>query len=239
MPYPSTSFILAIVVAALVIPAIAGSAQPPRIKTLNGTIVGSSQNSIDSFLGIPFAKPPTGALRLKPPRPIDQPLGIFHATGTPTACPQIIASSVSTGAPATSTPAPLPEGEDCLTLNIQRPSNISLEKKLPVLFWIFGGAFQVGSTQTANASTIIQKSQALGSEIIYVTANYRANGFGFLAGKELQRDGSTNLGLRDQRAALQWVAENIEGMYYISRRQHKSGCCLLGANVVRTNSLWG
>ena len=60
-----------------------------------------------------------------------------------------------------------------------------------------------------DASTLISRSVSLGAPVIYVAVSYRLAGFGFLAGRELQQDGSTNLGLRDQRLGLQWVAENI------------------------------
>lgn len=69
--------------------------------------------------------------------------------------------------------------------------------------------FEFGSTQLYSGASIIQESVTVGHPVLYVAINYRVSGFGFLAGKELQADGSTNLGLRDQRLALQWVAENI------------------------------
>lgn len=72
-----------------------------------------------------------------------------------------------------------------------------------------GSGFEVGSTQMYDGTPIVSESIALGHPIIYVAVNYRVGGFGFLAGKELQSDGSTNLGLRDQRMGLKWVAENI------------------------------
>lgn len=185
--------------------ALAGT---PTVFICNGTVTGSSYDGIDTFWGIPYAKPPVDELRLRPPRSIDQPFGTLHATSIPTACPQMIVST--DGAQAAAAP---PEGEDCLTINVQRPSNIPQRGKalLPVMFFIYGGGFQVSSTQTYNASAIIKASQALGEDIIFVAANYRGNGFGFLGGREVQRDGSANLGLRDQRLALEWVAENIQG----------------------------
>jgi carboxylesterase type B len=102
-----------------------------------------------------------------------------------------------------------PQGEDCLTLNVQRPAGTTSNSKLPVLFYIHGGAFEAGTAQRFDGSEIIQKSTALGEPILYVTAEYRLSAFGFLPRKELQEDGSTNLGLCDQRAALRWVQENI------------------------------
>lgn len=80
---------------------------------------------------------------------------------------------------------------------------------MPVLVWIYGGGFTAGSTQIYDASAIVQKSMSLGEPIVYVEMNYRLGGFGFLSGKELSEAGATNLGLRDQRKALEWVQENI------------------------------
>lgn len=176
----------------------------PSVTTRNGTVVGSSLLGIDTFKGIPFAEPPVGNLRLRPPQPLSKGYGTKQATAIPTACPQMSElGGVMPSMPAT------PNGEDCLTLNIQRPSNTSTDHPLPVLFWIFGGGFEFGSTQMYDASPIIQASMQYGQPIVYVAINYRLNGFGWLAGKELQKEGATNLGLRDQRMALEWVAENI------------------------------
>jgi carboxylesterase type B len=100
-------------------------------------------------------------------------------------------------------------GEDCLTLNVQRPSNATTNSSLPVVYWIFGGAFEFGSTQTYDASELISTSVAQGKDIIHVAVNYRVGGFGWLAGKEILKDGSANLGHLDQRLGLQWVADNI------------------------------
>ena len=179
-----------------------------QVQIKNGTVIGSSKGGVDAFLGIPFAKPPTGHLRLKPPQPIDSLLGTINATTVPTACPQLLSVATASTPAAAST---APEGEDCLTLNVYRPADIPSGKKLPIMFWIYGGGFQVSSTQTFNATALVRKSQALNNPMVHVAVNYRGGGFGFLAGKQLQRDHSTNLGLRDQRAGLHWVAENIGG----------------------------
>lgn len=101
------------------------------------------------------------------------------------------------------------EGEDCLTVSVQRPSTANTNSKLPVVAWLFGGGFEFGSTQTYDGTGFVQQSALLGKPVIYVSINYRVGGFGFLAGKELQGDGSTNLGLRDQRLGLQWIQDNI------------------------------
>ncbi|KAK4064343.1 hypothetical protein Trihar35433_7860 [Trichoderma harzianum] len=192
-------------------------ADGPTVALRYSTVVGSSSNGVDSFRGIPYAQPPVGSLRLKPPQPITSSLGEVQATATPKACPQFSSQFTPSGLP----PALVDiitnisnvvqnQDEDCLTLNVQRPSDASSGSKLPVVFFIYGGAFESGATQGVDSTNLIQASIASGTPIIFVAANYRLGGFGFLAGKELLNDGSTNLGLRDQRLALQWVADNIE-----------------------------
>ncbi|KAI9712256.1 MAG: hypothetical protein M1828_001699 [Chrysothrix sp. TS-e1954] len=190
----------------------------PKVTIKNGTVIGSSTGSVESFKGIPFAQPPTGTLRLKPPQSITQSFGTITATGTPTSCPQLFSNVDSSNVPDSVLGMlmdnPLlqrvqTQGEDCLTLNVQRPAGTTASSKLPVLFWIYGGGFELGSTQTYDGTSLVQKSSSLGHKVIYVAVNYRVAGFGFLAGKELQKDGSTNLGLRDQRLGMEWVQENV------------------------------
>ncbi|WPG98872.1 putative secreted lipase [Acrodontium crateriforme] len=193
----------------------------PAVTIPNGTVIGSTFGNVDSFLGIPYAQPPVGDLRLRRPLPLQNRFGTLHATTVPRSCPQFVTAvntssfgqQVSDAIGATKFFADVGnQGEDCLTLNIQRPSagKILPSQKLPVLFWIYGGGFEFGSTSMYDASSIIQRSIDLDQPIIYVSINYRVNAFGFLPGADLASEGATNLGLRDQRLAMQWVAENIE-----------------------------
>jgi carboxylesterase type B len=176
------------------------------INTQYATIVGSNLLGIDSFKGIPYAQPPVGQLRLKPPQPIASPLGTVTATGTPRSCSQFTMQYNTGDLPqdvlADLMNSPLYQaitdsGEDCLTVNVQRPSSATADSKLPVLFWIYGGAWEAGSTQTYDGSDLISTSVAQGKDIIYVSVNYRLSGFGFLPGAEVLKDGSSNLGLLD------------------------------------------
>jgi acetylcholinesterase len=80
---------------------------------------------------------------------------------------------------------------------------------LPVVFWVFGGGFEFGSTQTYDASEFISTSLAQKKDVIYVAVNYRLGGFGYLPGSEILKNGSANLGLLDQRLGLQWTADTI------------------------------
>ncbi|KAN0098489.1 lipase [Hyaloscypha variabilis] len=182
------------------------------------TIIGSTGTSVETFNGIPFAQPPTGSLRLKPPQSLTAPLGTVTATGTAQACPQFFFSDATSSFPTdvlgilldtplfqTITDA----GEDCLTLNVNRPVGTTSTSKLPVLFWIFGGGFELGSSLMYDGASLVADSITDGQPIIFVGVNYRVGGFGFLPGKEILADGSSNLGLLDQRLGLQWVADNI------------------------------
>merc|ERR1712070_658004 len=201
-------------------------AAAPSATIKNGTIVGSTTNNVDSFSSIPFALPPTGSLRLKPPqsRTSAFPGGTFTATAPAKACPQFAFQVDGTDLPndipsdvlgeLLNTPLfqkALNEDEDCLQINVQRPAGTSKDAKLPVLFWIYGGGFEAGWASMFDGSKIIQKSVDLGQPIMYVSVGYRVGGFGFLAGDDLAKEGSTNLGLRDQRLGLQWVQDNIAG----------------------------
>ncbi|KAI6117842.1 sterol esterase [Pisolithus croceorrhizus] len=102
------------------------------------------------------------------------------------------------------------QSEDCLYLNVIRPTNTSAGAKLPVIVWFYGGAFETGDASAYNGAPIVGRSSALGSEVIYVSFNYRLNAFGFLAGEEVLEEGSANVGMYDQRMALQWIQDNIE-----------------------------
>lgn len=191
----------------------------PTVQITGGTIIGSSDLTVETFNGIPFAEPPVGDLRLRAPQPLKRPLGTFTAVGNPKSCPQQTPIDLNSfGLPAdvlsqvTSNPVvqiATDTSEDCLTLNVQRPAGISTNTSLPVLVWIYGGGFEFGSTQMYNGANLIKTSIALGKPFLFVEMNYRVSGWGFLAGKELQAEGNTNLGLRDQRLALQWVQDNI------------------------------
>lgn len=99
--------------------------------------------------------------------------------------------------------------EDCLTINVQRPGGVKEGDDLPVLLWIFGGGFEIGSTAMYDGAHVVQTGIELGKPVVFVAMNYRVAGFGFLGGKEILADGSANLGLLDQRLAMQWVADNI------------------------------
>lgn len=175
----------------------------PIGTTRNGTFVGVKvpQLSQDIFRGIPFAH----ATRFSVATSLND-----SWTGTRDA----IESGLSCSGFGTNNLLPyLKTGEDCLNLNVVRPSSIHGGARLPVMVWIFGGGFRQGSANDRefNTSYIVQNSINLGKPVIVVSINYRLSMFGWLYSVEAQSQGVTNLGLRDQWKALEWINENIAG----------------------------
>lgn len=178
-----------------------GSNGLPTVQTKNGTYSGvhSPGYQQDFFLGMPFAQPPVGDLRFSNPVPLNSSWdGTIEATSYAPACvgygPSQIGYEVS---------------EDCLYLNVIRPSNI--EGPLPVAVWIFGGGFVQGSGSDLryNMSFIVNRSVDIEQPIMAVTLNYRLSAWGFLNSDEVASSGNSNFGIRDQRLALHWIQENI------------------------------
>lgn len=200
----------------------------PTVTIKNGTVVGTSSGGVEKFLGIPYALPPVKDRRLRQPAAITTTFGSLMATATPSYCPQFNASTSAGSSPASATDLPsinsngtsvaallvnlvqpASQSEDCLYLSVHRPSGVKYLSDVPVVVWIHGGAFQIGGSGTYNADALFTKAGLLGEPFVFVAINYRLSSFGFLPGEELSRENNTNLGLRDQRAALHWVAENI------------------------------
>ncbi|EQL02755.1 hypothetical protein G6O67_008267 [Ophiocordyceps sinensis] len=213
---PSSQFILNEPSSQLILNEPSSPVMP--VKLASGTIVGRSHLGIDTFNGIPYADPPVGPLRLKPPQKLSRNLGTLDATGTAPTCPQMPIPDETRNAIQRVSSAlldfpffqvPDPQQEDCLTVSVQRSSGTKPDAKLPVLVWIYGGAFQLGSTNGYDASSLLNEAAGDGLPFVYVAINYRVGGFGFMPGVEILRDGSANLGLLDQRMAIEWVAENI------------------------------
>src|SRR6185437_7232477 len=156
---------------------------------------------VRAFLGIPFAAPPLGDLRWRPPQPPERWKGVHDASRYGHRCMQgrIYADMVFQD------PGP---SEDCLYLNVFSPAKADRGKKLPVMFWIHGGGYQAGSASEPrhNGDYLPLKG------VVLVTINYRLGVFGFLATPALagEDDGAAgNYGLMDQVAALKWVHANI------------------------------
>ncbi|KAJ6552220.1 extracellular triacylglycerol lipase precursor [Mycena vulgaris] len=171
----------------------------PTIRLGKTTLVGLDIPTLhqDLFAGIPFAEPPLGSLRLKPPVLKASLHGdTFNASSFGPACLQ-------TGLPLSAM------SEDCLTINILRPSGTPANAKLPVMFWTYGGGFDMGASVIYNGSGIVAQSVARGTPVIYVNFNYRLGPLGFPQGQEADNRGALNLALKDQITALEWVQLNI------------------------------
>lgn len=171
------------------------------VATMSGDVQGVDRGSSCAFLGIPFAVPPIGDLRWKPPRSAAPwAPATLNATSAPSPCPSI-------NPPGTETTQ---GSEDCLTLNIWVPDPTPASPA-PVIVWIHAGAFIAGS-----ASATAHNGQAMAERTgaIVVASNYRLGPFGFLGHRALTAEdaaypSSGNYGLLDQRAALAWVRDHI------------------------------
>ncbi|RVD87381.1 uncharacterized protein DFL_001617 [Arthrobotrys flagrans] len=174
----------------------------PKAYIRNGTVFGrhSPEWNQDFFLGIPYAKPPVGANRFRPPQYITQPQD-FQAKETGFWCYGYRGDQWE-----------YPQSEDCLTLNIVRPSGVNYNnRKLPVAIFIHGGGFLIGSAhdQRYNMTFLVDQSIKEGTQIISIAINYRLGGLGWIASRQVAGTKNLNLGLKDQRTALHWVQENI------------------------------
>lgn len=162
---------------------------------------GRIESQLNVFKGIPYALPPVGAARWKPPSPMPKWAGVKQASEFQAACfqPKPQLSTVYTR-------DPMPMSEDCLTLNIWAPIKA---RNAPVFFWIYGGALNGGASREPMYDGARLASQGL----IVVTINYRLGVLGWLAHPELSAESpvgiSGNYGLLDQIEALRWVQHNI------------------------------
>ena len=176
-------------------------AQSPTVTITGGRVAGVvAPSGIREFRGIPFAAPPVGSLRWKPPQPVVPWQGAKDGSGFGPRCmQQFIFTDMQFRSPGVS--------EDCLTLNVWAPPHATA--KLPVLLYFYGGGYLAG-----DASEFRYDGEHLARRgIVVVTANYRLGVFGFLAHPELSAESpqhaSGNYAFLDQVAALQWVRANI------------------------------
>ncbi|KAJ7258780.1 carotenoid ester lipase precursor [Mycena haematopus] len=190
----------------------------PTVTLDSGTFIGTAGTNTQSFFGIPFAEPPVGNLRYRLPVANPAYTGTFNATAMGPGCPQqAIELPILTGLPQEAVDdvvnsifaTVFPSAEDCLTINVIKPTAATAKSKLPVVAWIFGGGFEIGSPQMYDGTPIVQRSIAMGEPVIYVSMNYRLSAFGFLASAEVRAAGVGNLGLQDQRQALRWIQKYI------------------------------
>jgi para-nitrobenzyl esterase len=166
------------------------------VKTVHGTLRGSAADGVYAFLGVPYAAPPFGADRLRPPRPVPPWDGVRDATRLGAEPPQVVPPATGGTDWETAVDRAAP-GEDCLNLNVWTPDPGAAG--LPVMVWIQGGMFEISFTAAYDGSRFARDG------VVCVVINWRPGAEGFL----YLGDGIANIGLLDQVAALDWVRENI------------------------------
>ncbi|GIX92920.1 acetylcholinesterase-1 [Caerostris darwini] len=174
----------------------------PQVATHAGRVVGKLINVLDhevaAFLGIPYAKPPLEDRRFKVPEPVEPWQGTLLTNRKPAPCMQISTLNYSFVPTAEST-------EDCLYLNVWTPvRNSSSSEPLPVMVWIYGGAFSSGSSELDLYDGGVLSSYG---QVVVVSMNYRVGIFGFMDMGDEEAPG--NVGLHDQISAMKWVKENV------------------------------
>jgi para-nitrobenzyl esterase len=175
---------------------LAGVAMAQRVVTKSGVLSGVREGGLSIYKGVPFAAPPLGDLRWRPPAPVAPWTDTRKANAFAPACTQVGVSMPGETPPAVS--------EDCRYLNIWTPAK-SARELLPVIVWIYGGGYNNGS-----ASMPLYWGDRLAHKgVIVVTIAYRLGPLGFLAYPQLTRESpdrsSGNYGLMDQIAALEWI----------------------------------
>jgi len=169
----------------------------PVVETKEGPVQGFISNGVTAFLGVPYAEPPVGNLRWRPPKDPAPWTNVRKATEFAPTCALITTLGVFSGAPN--------NNEDCLYLNVFTP-DLNPSARLPVIVWIHGGGNVDGETPGYDGSKLASHGKT-----VVVTMAYRLNLMGFLAHPALDNEGHLfgNYGILDQQAVLKWVERNI------------------------------
>ena len=176
----------------------------PIVDTTNGPVRGVDDGSIRVWRGVRYAAPPVGELRWRAPRAPQRWTEPADATRVGPVCPQPVDPRLPIDLGA-------PQGDDCLTLNVWASSDTAPGDRRPVMVWVHGGAYILGSSAQ---SLYRGRELAVGGDALIVTLNYRLGALGFLDLSSFNTSRTTfetNLGLRDVLFALQWVRDNIAG----------------------------
>ena len=199
--------------ASAIVITVAGAAtvSAQTVRAPQGSIRGVVEAGAEAFKDIPFAAPPVGPLRWRPPQPAKAWEGVRDGSAFGPACIQPPFPFGGGGPIGTEMgdEGPFTTSEDCLNLNVRRPAGTQAGARLPVMVWIYGGAFQFGrgSQRTYTGTALVKRG------VILVTPNYRLGALGFLADPELSAEdphhSSGEYGALDAVAALQWVKDNI------------------------------
>lgn len=178
-----------------------GAPETLTVETPSGRLEGVRKGAVASFKGIPFARPPVGALRWRLPEPAEPWAGVRDAAAFAPTCPQAPTQLETLMGMAVGEQA-----EDCLYLNVWTPA--CDDARRPVMVWIHGGAFVLG----AGSHGVYNGRRLAEENVVVVTINYRLGAFGFLAlsaATQGRVPGTGAEGLADQILALDWVRRNI------------------------------
>ena len=171
------------------------------VETKSGPLRGSEKGGVLRFRGIPYAAPPVGSRRFRPPEPVEPWTEVRDATAFGAMAPQ-----VAGGLEAMLGSGSMPQAEDCLSLNVVTPACDDVAR--PVMVWIHGGGFTSGA---GSVPWYHGNRFAALDDVVVVAINYRLGVLGFSHLPDLGEGyaGSVNCGILDQVAALRWVADNI------------------------------
>jgi para-nitrobenzyl esterase len=197
------------------------------VRTAEGPVRGLVNNGVYEFKGIPYAAPPTGELRWRPPQPVTHWQEPLDATSFANTCPQVTTLGVF-ASPASIT-------EDCLYLNI---FTTRLGRGgLPVFVWIHGGGNVDGESNDYDGSKLATGGPS-GAPVVVITLNYRLGLFGFLAHPALDSEGHlfANYGIMDIQAVLHWVRRNAAAFggnpNLVTLGGQSAGATDTGANMI-------